>query len=324
MRSIMETDVYTSAVKKFPVPEKITNLVTGKAGTILTMEDMDHHFTSLTRTFKDRIIMKALEDVKKGNLILVYCKNMTECLPPFMPFVKFASKGGEPKVLLDLSYMMVERDGTYNINQLETLYSLMAVAELTLREFAPKVSIPADVLDICAFMWAKMFCKVLNRTIALNINKERYEAFMYFAIQYFCRYIIDTAPAIANTVAEQFLKNGKSVIINEIEGMIAAKDLTPYNSFYDFCNVMFDNEITGVKSGLRGSKSSMNFVTYLSAFMYEYDRSSLFGLAAFPYFLLMIFKVNSGSRDINKRSLEEIMMNPKKFLVIIREFSKNL
>lgn len=323
MRSIMQTDIYTQTTKNFAIEAKIANLISGKSGKRLNSEDMSSHIMSLTRSYKDPVIVRAIEEFKNENIILIYCQDMNESLPPFMPFVKFA-KGTTKKVIVDLSYMMTERDGIYNIRQLESLYCMLTVAELTLELFDPKSILPIDVITICAQMWAKMFCKVLNRHIALNINRDRYEAFNYFAVQYFCRYILETPIITANSVAESVLYNGKTPLINNIEGEINSNKIDMYSSFQDFCQVMFNNDITGMRSGAKGSAYEMNYVTYLSAFMKEFDRSSLFGLAAFPYFLLMIFRVNTGSRDINKRSLEEIMMNPKQFMVIFKELQKNL
>lgn len=323
MKSIMQTDIYTQTTKNFAIEAKLTNLISGKAGKILTNDDLSAHIMSLNRSYKDPVLVRAIEEFRNGNIILIYCQDMSQSLPPFMPFVKFA-KGTTKKVIVDLSYMMTERDGIYNIRQLESLYCMLTVAELTLELFDPKSILPINVITICAQMWAKMFCKVLNRHIALNINRDRYEAFNYFAMQFFCRYILETPTVTANSVAETALYNGKTPLINDIEGEVNSKKIDMYASFQDFCTVMFNNEITGMRSGARGSADEMNYVTYLSAFMKEFDRSSLFGLAAFPYFLLMIFRVNTGSRDINKRALEEIMMNPKQFMVIFKELQKNL
>lgn len=323
MKSIMQTDIYTQTTKNFAIEAKLTNLISGKAGKILTNDDLSTHIMSLNRSYKDPVLVRAIEEFRNGNIILIYCQDMSQSLPPFMPFVKFA-KGTTKKVIVDLSYMMTERDGLYNIRQLESLYCILTVAELTLELFDPKSILPIEVITICGQMWAKMFCKVLNRQIALNINRDRYEAFNYFAIQYFCRYILETPIITANSVSESILYNGKTPLINNIEGEINSRKLDVYGSFQNFCTVMFNNEITGMRSGAIGSPTEMNFVTYLSAFMKEFDRSSLFGLAAFPYFLLMIFRINTGSRDINKRALEEIMMNPKQFAVIFKELQKNL
>ena len=323
MRSIMQTDIYSQTTKNFAIEAKLANLISGKGGKKLSSEDISSHLVSLTRSYKDPVLVRAIEEFKNGNIILIYCKDMSESLPPFMPFVKF-SKGTNRKVLVDLSYMMTERDGVYNVRQLESLYCMLTVAELTLELFDAKTILPIEVITICAQMWAKMFCKVLNRHIALNINRDRYEAFNYFAVQYFCRYILETPIVTANSVAETVLYNGKTPLINNIEGEVNSQKIDMYGSFENFCHTMFNNEMTGMRSGSRGSADEMNYVTYLSAFMKEFDRSSLFGLAAFPYFLLMIFRVNTGSRDINKRALEEIMMNPKQFVVIFKELQKNL
>lgn len=323
MRSIMQTDIYKQTTKNFAIESKLENLISGKAGKRLSVDDIASHILSLNRSYKDPVLVRAIDEFKNGNIILIYCNDMKDSLPPFMPFVKFA-KGANKKVLVDLSYMMTERDGIYNIRQIESLYCMLTVAELTLELFDPKSILPIDVISICAQMWAKMFCKVLNRQIALNINRDRYEAFNYFAAQFFCRYILETPIVTANSVSESLLYNGKSPLINDIEGEINSNKLDIYGSFQNFCHVMFNNEITGMRSGARGSGEEMNYVTYLSAFMKEFDRSSLFGLAAFPYFLLMIFRVNTGSRDINKRALEEIMMNPKQFMIIFKELQKTL
>lgn len=323
MKSLMETDIFAQSAKSFNIERKIRNMISGDSGTIITYEDMSQHIQNTMRIFKDASFVNAVENFKNGNIILVYYKDMKESLPPFLPYVKFA-KNGEKKIMIDMSYTLSEHDGIYNVRQLESFYALLVCANMYLELFDKKSSLPATTLSICAEMWAKMYCKVLNRLIALHINKERYDAFIYFAMQYFCRYILETPDVIANSVAEKYLPNGKSILINNIESRVNSEQLDIYGSFQNFCNVMFNNEITGVRSGLKGSTEEVNYTTYLSAFMREFDKSSLYGLAAFPYFLLMIYRVNIASRDINRRALEEIMLDPKKFMLITKDLSKDL
>ena len=323
MKSIMQTDVFAQSAKKFAIEPKIKNMVSGKAGKVLTYEDIAPYLTSALRSFRESVFLKAVEDFKNGDLILVYCNDMGEALPPFLPFVKFA-KDGKKKVVIDVSYIFSERDGIYSLRQIEALYSLMIAAEYTLELFDPKAILPSNLISLTAQMWAKMFCKVLNKIIALGINRDRYEAFMYFAMQFYCRYILETPIVTANSIAESYLKNGKTPLINSIEGEIHTREIDIYGNFQNFCTVMFNNDITGVRSGPRGSSSEINYVTYMSAFMHEFDQSSLYGLAAFPYFLLMIIRVNVGSRDINRRALEDIMLDMKKYVEITKELNRDI
>ena len=323
MKMIAQTDIYAQTSEKFHINNKINNIIMEKSGKKIEYDEIINILTSLNRSYKDPVIVRAIEDFKKNKIILIYCRDMTQSLPPFMPFIKF-SVGNEKKVIIDLSYILTERDGVYNIKQIESLYSLLAVSEFTLSLFDTHTILPINVITVTSQMWAKMFCKVLNRYTALNIIKDRYEAFLYFSVQFFCRYILETPDVTANSVSESVLYNGKTPLINDIQASIDNLDINIYENFQNFCQTMFNNEITGMRNSVRGSIPEMNYVTYLSAFMKEFDRSSLYGLATFPYFLLMIFRVNTGSRDINKRALEEIMMNPKQFMIIFKELQKNL
>ena len=324
MKSLMQTDLYLRSADNFKIPQKLDAMLKGNAGRRLSYEEMTPIINHALRTFKDAAFLKAIEDFKNGNIIMAYCgDDMTKALPPFLPFVKFAMNGNK-KILLDMSYMVTVRDTECTVKQLESFYALMLTAEFSLNIFDPKCILPADVITSMAEMWAKTFCKVLNRLISLNINPERYEAFMYFSEQFFCRYILETPAITADSVANSLLKNGKSSLINKIEAEVSTKQLPIYESLDKFCSVMFNAEVSGVHSGLRGSSSEINYVTYLSAFMNEYDKSSLYALAAFPYFFLVYVRVNVGSRDINYRSLQPIMMNSRLFAKMLKEITRSL
>ena len=326
MKLIMQTDVYEQTAKSFAVMQKIYNLTHKKVGKVLSYDDLVDTFNAMIRHKANKALaMKMIESIKSGDMVLTYCENIGDSLPPFIPFIKYRDDEGNTKVLVDMTLVLSEKDGYYTPTSIKAIYPLLEVAFFTLKLFDAKTILPSDTIETTAIMWAKMFCKVLNKLTSLGMNRERYEAFVYFAIQFYCRYILETPIITANNIAEGYLKNGKSDLIKSIEGDVRLQEIDMYGGFKNFCDTLFNYDITGLRSGLRGSKSELNYVTYMSAFMHEYDKSSLYGLAAFPYFLLMIARVNEGSPNINQRSLKEVLEDPQKYQRNIeKELEKDL
>lgn len=320
MKSITATDIYRRFESTYQINAHLKSVI-GGSGTRITTE-LASDILAMERSYKDILTVKACKALTNGDIILVY-GDPSQMLPPFMPFVK-TIKNNREVVICDLSmtsFMMRQ-----NKNTGETSYSMdirqlnsIVVSAYIFLNLRPNSIIPPDITKNMAMSWARMFCKVLNQFMGLNTNPDRYNAFMYFAMKYFMIYILEIKEASADMYVSQMSKDGKSSFVRQMEEAIAARDLHPYNSFEDFCNTLFDHDISSISSAR--TMGDLNMASYLKVFTRVYGLNSVFSLAAFPYFMYVYISVNNANRGFNRRVFEDVMVNPRTYTKCMKDFT---
>ena len=323
MKTITETEIYAITEKSYKVSAKIQQVLTGKAGKNVTA-DLAPKIDAVVRAYRNQVVaLKAQEAIDKGLIQFVY-GDPNVMLPPFMPFVRYQGKDSIPHVVFDLSYTTYtekeDRSGAKTVDiDLRQLFSIMTTCYLVL-DMDKQTVLPPMVYQVTAKWWAMMFCKVLNRSLALNTNRDRYDAFQYFAMQYYLQNILGLDPVLATPAAVANLKNGKNPFIKDIEATLAIKEINMYESFETFCHALFDNSVTGV-GGIH-TDAAMNMTTFIASFIRMYDVKCLYTLATFPYFLYVIISANNQDRGFNRRILEDVMIEPRMYEKMMLELCK--
>jgi hypothetical protein len=269
----------------------------------------------VTRVFKDSLSLKAVEAVNSDRLVLYYTPE-TDRLPTYYPFIKF-KQNGIPKIAVDLSnYIVVKKDKlteerTASID-LKKLYSLTVSGYLYLDAFYSKdCTVSPLLLNMCSEIWARMFCKVLIQKVGLGTNKDRLDAFMYFAQKYFLLNIMECTEATAEDIAAMQFKgrqlNPTSKVIAEA---CSSRGIDMYKDLITFCETLFNADITGLR-GMRisGSNDGMTFDFYVRQFTMMYGITAGLTLASFPHFIWMIISANNYAYIFNDSAIEQLCTN---------------
>ena len=323
MKTITNTNIFDFTDKAYGTSKLMGQVLTGKVGVDVTNKLMDK-IESIPKAFRDSVSIRAVEAVKNGRIRFVYGPPAV-MLPPFCPFICYMDKGVR-KIVFDLTLTSFgEKKSRYSSDteydmDVRQLYAML-VAGAILIDTDTNTTINPEAMKTLSLWWAKMFCKVLNRHLALSTNKDRYDAFMYFAMKYFLINILETPDIIANNTAVGNLVNGKNSFINVIEAQIATKDIDIYKDFNTFCDAMFDNSITGI-GGVREHEAGMNKSTYIDSFIKMYGMQALYSLATYPYFLYTVIQATNSDRGFNKRIFEDVMINPKMYAKVIMVLAK--
>lgn len=318
MKTITNTNIFEYTEKSYKVSGRMGQVLSGRVGSVVTDKIMDQ-IESIPRAFKDAVSIKAVEAVKAGKIKFV-AGPPNLMLPPFCPFILYMEKG-ERKILFDLTLTSYSEKTNRFSKELEydidirQLYAML-VSGYVLINIDTNGTIPPEAMRTLSLWWAKMFCKVLNRHLALSTNKDRYDAFMYFTMKFFLINILECPLAIADGVAVGNLVDGKNSFINLVEGQLAAQDIDLYKDFNTFCDALFDNSITGI-GGVREKEIGMNKATFIDSFIKMYGIQTLYSLATFPYFFHTVVLANNTDRGFNKRIFEDVMINPKLYARVI-------
>lgn len=289
-------------------------LVNPNAATILNekLEDTLNRFGS---TFKEPVALKALMAVRNRDLVLFYAKpeyNLPDCIP-FFRYVKGQSIA---KVAVNMTNICTV-DGdvndpnslTYNVDDMRKLYAMLVSAYIQLR-IPDAATYPIKAIEFGCIMWARMFCKVLNRTIGLSTNKERYEAYFYFAARYYLKYLVSVPEATVDSITNALLRSGtKTPLIMMIEQKVQEQKINMYQDFTTFCYTLFSNDMSNIK-GLRMVAASpnekLNTTFYLKRFVDTYQQAAIFSLACLPYFTWMVICAQKKAYMMNIKMLGDV------------------
>lgn len=315
--ALTETDIYQYFEKSGArMSDRIKALVTNSNASVILNDKLeDTTLNRFAQNFKEPVALKALIAVRSGDLVLFAAKpeyNLPECIP----FFRYTLKGGKPKVAVNLTNIVQvampdpndPRTFTYTVDDQRKLYAMLVSAYLHL-QIPDATQYPVKAIEMGAVMWARMFCKVLNRTIGLSTNKDRYEAYFYFAARFFLIYLVGAPEKVVDDVSLALLKNGKSPLIIMIEEKVQSLGLDFYKDFTSFCSVLFNNDVSNIK-GLRmvsanpGEKLNVSF--FIRRFVDTYHQSAVMSLASIHYFTWMVICTQRKAYLMNIKMLGDV------------------
>ena len=314
--SLVETDVFQYYEKSGArMSERMKALIMNpNAATVFNEKLEESTLGRFGITFKEPVALKALVAVRNGDIVLFVAKpefNLPEC----MPFFRYTAKG-KTKVAVNLTNICtIEEDPndpsntSYIVDDMRKLYAVLVSAYINLKIPDP-ANFPIKSIEYGSMMWARMFCKVLNRTIGLSTNRERYEAYFYFAARFFMTYMIGAPESTIDSISTAMLKGGtKTPLIMMIEEKVANQKINMNQDFTTFCTVLFNNDISGIK-GLRmvsaNPHEKLNTSFYMRRFVETYNQSSVMSLASVHYFTWMVMCAQKKAYMMNIKMLGDV------------------
>lgn len=302
MKLIQETDMFQfmNGNREAVINTRIKTLITG--GMKNVSQELDYNLRTIERAFKDPLTIAALDAIHLGNLIPFIAVDPKESMPIYMPFIKFATGDGKMRMAVDLTQFSEIRYDEINdmldvkINNAK-LYVLLVTAYIYY-EFANKTTALTPAMNqLTSSVWAKMIVNIFNAELGLSTNRERQDAFMYFAQKFFLKNILECAPAICeNDAIYQFPNKKKPNLVVEMESIIAEKGIDIYADFTTFISTLLNADITGLNQNRAKIKSGqIGLQWFMSKFIARYGVASGFAVAAFPYFMWMLFSANNSA-----------------------------
>jgi hypothetical protein len=306
-----------STIYKFMLKDKDSTLnayrseIVGGGMTVLNGE-LVVQLANIKKIYRDRLTQLAVDEVTKGNIIIYSAKNPTHCMPSYMPFIKYKVQD-EQKVAIDITqYATVKKikdsEELDVVMDTKKLYVFIISAYLYLRTFNRNTILPSKLAKSSAIVWAKLFCKILEMKVGLATNRERHDAFMYYAMMFFLVNIIESNEEAAKAIAKSYFKTGVvNSTIGYIETQIENRNLPIYATFEDFCKIMFDPEITGIRTmRLKNSNDRITLEYFVSQYITMYHVTSAFSRAAYPYFIWMVISACNWAYLFNDKTIEPI------------------
>lgn len=310
---------------------RINKILSGNKDIVILQGELEPKLQQIKKYYKSPIILKMIDAVNNGSLILFYSKTPKLDLPPCLPFFKY-QKSGNPKVAVNLTPYLDYKEDTdsneieYNID-IKKLYSILMPAFYCLSLFEPKCVLSNKAIELSAKIWAKMFNKVLIKLLGISSSREKVDTFTYFGMMFFMIYYLETPKHIAEGIATKNIKGQKPVLAEEIETKLEDRNIDIYSSFKIFCNTLLNNEYTkirviGGKNSLKGGNIDYGF--FSKNFITIFDFSSYLSLASYPYFIFSLFAASTMSYINSVYAYEDIVRgdNASDFQNVLVELNK--
>jgi len=310
--------VNDSMVYKFMLKDKESVLNTYrmellKGGMIDLNVALAPQLANIKKIYQDVLTTKALNAIDSGHIKLVASRNPRHCMPSYMPFVKY-KMGDDSYVAIDITKWIVLKpikgqEDQFDVTvDIKKLYCFIVSGYLYQAKFDRDTQITAKLAKSSAITWAKLFCKVLEMKVGLATNRDRHDAFMYFAMMFFLVNLVEYNKESAENIAKSYFRsNAVSPTVRLIETTVADRHIDMYSSFETFCTTLFNPEITGLRTmRLKGTNNVINVEYYVSQYITLYHTTSAFTLAAFPYFIWMVISTCNWAYLFNDKTIEAI------------------
>lgn len=308
MRKFTESDIFILMNSGNAIYNQIGVTLKSISGNNVINSKVSESLDTVYKSYKDALTLKAVEAVKKGEIILVHMP-IDKRLPANIPYL-LSKRQGKDVVIVDMSkYCTVEKapDGSIlSISvQIPKLYNMLIPAYMALKVLNSETVVSSETTKWMSYLWAKMFNKILMSQKIFVGSKERYEAFMYFAMRFFMIYYMKTNMAIVDNVSMEAIKGVKSSYIITIENILKQKNIDLYKNWETFARTMFSNDVTQLRVL---SSVDMNIEQYLRLFSTYMGRDGAYlSLWSADYFFFCVFNAFNHSWILNDRAWSSIV-----------------
>ena len=325
MKSVQETTIfeYIHQGKEDNLNRQMVDILTKKMIPLNTI--LDYQLRTVGKMFNDSLTRATLKEVEKGSIQLFYVENPKDSMPPYMPFIK-SKRNGVPNIAIDITSKIRSRkdkggEMIYDID-VKQLYCYIISGYLYLTKFDKNTALSSTLLKYTSIIWARMFCRILELKVGLGTNKERYDAFMYFAIRFFLTNICEAPVGICDSISKAYFRSGVSnAIVTYAEDQVSRRQIDMYSDLTTFCTTLFDNSITGIRAlRVAGSSDELNYQFFISQYITQYHLTAVLSLESFPYFMWVIFSANNWAYLFNDKLIESMCTD--EFPHILQELNR--
>ncbi len=315
MRLYTDSDIFIKMNSGNAIYGQLTNAVRAINDGCIINTKITENLDNLQKAYKETMTLKAIDAVKSFEIILV-AMPIDKRFPANIPYIK-TKRNGKSCVIIDMSkYCTVKRSESGAILEakcdIPKLYNLLIPAYIALNVLNDQTVISTETTKWMAYLWAKLFNKVLMTQKIFVGNPERYEAFMYFAMRFFMIYYLQTPEAIVDKISGEFIKNTKSKYILMIESNLNQKQINLYQDWSTFAYTMFSNEITNIRAI---TNVEMNAEQYLRLFSSYMGRDGAYiALWSADYFFYCLFVTYNKAYILNDRAWDVIVNENTKIM----------
>lgn len=322
MLTYLDSDIYTYFNKGNGLQNRMRQCLSKVGPDTIVNSKIDNTFTTMMRAYRESVVHKVVGAARKGRILIVRLpidNSGDYRFPEIVPFIKVKRKG-EECVIIDISRISPEEKaapGTdavvgYKVD-IPKLYVLMVSAYISLELCGPNKAFPVEAAKHMATLFSKIYCQVLARMGMLTSDKERYQAFLYFAIEFYMTYYLNAPVPVVKAASSAFVGGHKNNLIIFMEEQISRKGIDPYKDFTTFSGILYDNELTGIRTQ-ESRTNDINESVYVQKFMNMYSKNAIVALWAPEYFFYILLSAYRKTNVVFDRAFDDVFKDAPRMM----------
>lgn len=299
VKSLEDTFVYRQLNSGDGISKSVIKIL--NEGIQLSKENLEEAFLLINKNFKYPLKYKVIDEVAKGNIVMMYSPQNTR-IPTCMPFFLTRNKDGRviAVVVVDLFGKMNMETKHVNIDT-KKLYCILESALLALSNYhnSNLLSKRNVIITSGSSIYSNMFTRVLNKKYSLNVDKIKNHKVLFLSGKFYMLNMLrmNDSEMVFNYALRNCPGGANSFILKEVNDMLNPEDYKDLSTF-----------IQALKRPELGLKmDDLTVRGYLESFINMYDGSALLALELFPYFMYNILSVVNGAYLNHQFILEDIV-----------------
>lgn len=312
MKSVRSTYLYSQINKDGVFDKNVKALLTH--GVALKSSQVTNQINTINSFYKSILKMNVLRDFENGSLeARCFPKGITAeyKIPNAFPFVLVPTSNGIKAIAIVDNY--VTQDKTIDKVNIDTqkFYTLLETAYLAkvIQQHPEMITRNGTIVSGCANIWAHMFTRLLNKKLALNVDRKNFEKVLYLAAKFYLLGVLQMKDSeVIKNYALKLCKNVDRISLQRVDQEFlnrygeANENKSPYENIATFIEGL---KLMGtvITSGI----SQITVREYLKDFITMYGNAALFGLEHPSYFIFNIFSTINGAFLNNQYAFKDII-----------------
>lgn len=295
MKSISKTFLYKMLNKSNDLNGELTKI--NSPLNIVDLEDLNGSLDVINRKFNYLMKNKIIDDVNKG-LVIPVLNESTINLPTFIPVVGIKENSVPVSYVNLTGQAKINQDGSIEIDPrklfayLQTGTILRNISTLNWKSVDSNMTLLKDG----SLAYSKLFTKVLDKMLAVNLIPLKSDIVRYLTAKFFLVNIMGKEDGdLVKNIAYQ------SVYNKTTKATLFDIDINFTEDAYDDIEKFINN-----LSSLEGM-SSLSIRSFLENWMKMYDSSTVLALEYYPFFLHMIFSAMVNAHINNEFIIEPLV-----------------
>lgn len=312
-----DSDIYRLQNNGNMFTKRIVTALDNASGINVVNDSIGPVLDQLLKAYKENAVIKAVNAVKKHDLLLIRSTDPLKRLPDILPFVKVRREGKE-MVILDISRWYIPNRKTVNDDDDEKytvsipkLHDTIIPAFLALELFGANMTLPFEANRNLAVLWADTMLNVLQRVGFFGSNLERREAYRYFCMKFYLMHFLQCPTPVVDQACDSMLRNGKNPMLLAMEAAIERMELKPFSSVTEFFRTIFNAEVSGVKGLTQDLSKSLTMSEFIRKFTDMYGPEAIGAFYSPEYFFYVLYVAYQKADIVRDRSFDYIVSSGK-------------
>ena len=325
MRDFRQSDIFTAMNNGNAIMTQLAIAVRSIDAKYILNDKLKEPIENMNKAYRDTLTTKVIEAIRSNRLILISMP-IDRQFPSSVPYFK-VKKHGQDVVIVDLTkFAVTQRSDTGAVESVKIdigkLYGMATPAYIALEVLNEHTAIPSGIMKDMAYIWAKLFNRILTSQKIFIGSKERYEAFMYYAAKFFLIYYMQAPLPVVDNISSSIINGIESQYLVTIENRLKHKKIDLYHDWTTFAKTMFSDEITNIKSAATAGMTVEQFLRLYATYM---GRDAIIALWSADYFFWVIFNAFNHTWIVNDRAFQSIVdEEPKVMSSMLRGIYKEI